>query len=313
MNITAFSHFRHLHKRVSLNYWAYGIYLLIILIFSILHTNVRHDDPFIFYQYAKNIAQGNGYVFNLGERVNGSTSALYPILLAMLHLVTRLDIPLLGYFISFLAVFGIGICTSIMLSREGFQLSALLFPFIFILNPINRSAIGMETFVTVFFVILAHLKYDKNKIHSCAALLTISILLRPDAILAATGIFIHYLLTNRKLPPLSVLAIFLLPLLLWAAFAFLYFGSIVPNTLGAKLAQTASGRWGKGLIFLGQLLNTHLNYTTILLASSSVATTAFLIYRNQVKGTLLLLLFWCLSYAVVYGFILNPPPYGWYY
>ncbi|MEY4069684.1 MAG: hypothetical protein RL721_298, partial [Candidatus Eisenbacteria bacterium] len=40
------------------------------------------DDTFIHLQYARHLAGGEGFVFNAGERVYGSTSPLWVLLLA---------------------------------------------------------------------------------------------------------------------------------------------------------------------------------------------------------------------------------------
>jgi len=47
------------------------------------------DDVFITYTYSRNLAQGNGFVFNPGERVQGTTTPLYTFLMAGVYLVTR--------------------------------------------------------------------------------------------------------------------------------------------------------------------------------------------------------------------------------
>jgi len=47
------------------------------------------DDAWIHAQFARNIATGNGFSFNPGERVAGSTAPLYTILLALLYRVTH--------------------------------------------------------------------------------------------------------------------------------------------------------------------------------------------------------------------------------
>src|SRR5438046_342969 len=40
------------------------------------------DDAFIVYRYAANLARGEGFVFNSGERVEGVTCSLWTVLLA---------------------------------------------------------------------------------------------------------------------------------------------------------------------------------------------------------------------------------------
>lgn len=45
------------------------------------------DDPWIHFQFARNIADGHGFALNAGEPVSGSTSPLWTLLLAGVHLV----------------------------------------------------------------------------------------------------------------------------------------------------------------------------------------------------------------------------------
>ena len=45
------------------------------------------DDSYIFLRYAQNIAEGHGPVFNIGERVEGYSSALWTFTISMIGLV----------------------------------------------------------------------------------------------------------------------------------------------------------------------------------------------------------------------------------
>ena len=51
------------------------------------------DDAFISLVYAKNLSNGEGLVFNPGERVEGYTNFLWILLLAIPHLI-RIDATL---------------------------------------------------------------------------------------------------------------------------------------------------------------------------------------------------------------------------
>lgn len=58
---------------------ALGILLLVVAylavsIFTVNATRWIQDDTMIFLQYARNLANGDGLVFNIGERVRGITS-----------------------------------------------------------------------------------------------------------------------------------------------------------------------------------------------------------------------------------------------
>src|SRR5688500_1521674 len=50
------------------------------------------DDAFIYLRYARNLANGDGMVFNPGEWICGCTSVLYTCLLAALHALTRFEL-----------------------------------------------------------------------------------------------------------------------------------------------------------------------------------------------------------------------------
>ena len=87
------------------------IYLLIglfVIIISFSYWKVQQDDAYIFYTYAKNIMEGNGYVLNIGDKLNATTSPLYTVLLALLSLIFRaagLSIPVAAHFIGAVSLF----------------------------------------------------------------------------------------------------------------------------------------------------------------------------------------------------------------
>ena len=63
-------------------------------IFLYLFTNYTSDDAFITFRYAKNLATGNGWVFNIGEKVQGNSSPLFTIICtAIIYLVGSDTLP----------------------------------------------------------------------------------------------------------------------------------------------------------------------------------------------------------------------------
>src|SRR5512141_947816 len=54
--------------------------------------NAGYDDPFITYRYAQNLAEGHGFVYNLGQRTLSTTTPLFTILLALLSFLP-VDMP----------------------------------------------------------------------------------------------------------------------------------------------------------------------------------------------------------------------------
>lgn len=63
----------------------FPIYLSAATLFFVsysLATHFENDDAYILFRYAHNISDGKGFVYNLGEWVNGTSSPLYTLLLA---------------------------------------------------------------------------------------------------------------------------------------------------------------------------------------------------------------------------------------
>ena len=56
--------------------------LAVILYYYSKVFNFIQDDSFITYRYVKNFTEGNGLVFNIGEKVEGYTCFLWVILLS---------------------------------------------------------------------------------------------------------------------------------------------------------------------------------------------------------------------------------------
>jgi hypothetical protein len=77
---------------------AIPIIVLIVLVtiltrgLLIHYSNHFADDSFITFRYAENIASGKGFVYNQGERVLGTSTPLYTLLLALL---AKLGLPIL--------------------------------------------------------------------------------------------------------------------------------------------------------------------------------------------------------------------------
>jgi hypothetical protein len=62
---------------------AVGVFLLL----TIRLWSYVVDDAFISLRYAKHLAEGQGLVYNIGERVEGYTNLLWTLLLSLAHLL----------------------------------------------------------------------------------------------------------------------------------------------------------------------------------------------------------------------------------
>jgi len=297
--------------------------VLLVMLYG--YWNVQQDDSYIYYSYARNIANGHGYVFNIGERINATTSPLYTILLSLAAMILQyfpfVTLPLIGHFIGAISLFFI--CFFLM---ESFEIErSFLFPFVlpltFLLNPLLLNAIGMETFLAMMLAMLCLYLYSHGNYLTASLACSFAVLARPDMLLLAIIIVSYDLIRNRRLPTISMVLVFLFPVLAWLLFSSIYFGDPLPSTLSAKLGQTESGRWGTGLIFLKGLLSASVWHghilrnavTGVVLLGLAVLALRFRQWSIFQHPMLHLILLWNLLYLAVYGLILNPPAYPWYY
>jgi hypothetical protein len=68
------------------------------------------DDAYITFRYVQHLVQGQGFVYNPGEHILGTTTPLYTLLLALFLTLTHLPLPWLGPTVAAIA----DGCTTIM-------------------------------------------------------------------------------------------------------------------------------------------------------------------------------------------------------
>jgi arabinofuranosyltransferase len=291
-------------------------------IVAFCYWRVQQDDAYIFYSYARNLISGNGYVFNAGEQVNGTTSPLYTLLLALFGLplpdTLLLDaLPLIGHVIGALSLFAAAwAAVEIYQNERGVS---FFFPVLLLLNPLLYHGAGMESYLVIALVLWTFATYLRGNMTLTAIFAALAFLARPDTALATAVVGISFLWRVRRLPPWQAIIAGLVVVAPWLIFSQLYFGELIPLTLSAKMAQTNTGYWGTGLIFLKGIFSTVV-WSHLLLGLVwgilFLASLLFLIARDRqrlLSHPSILILSWNLLYLVVYGLIINPPAYPWYY
>jgi arabinofuranosyltransferase len=220
------------------------------------------DDAYISFRYARNLVDGNGLVFNPGDRVEGYTNFLWTILSAI-PLATGTEDPLpfmhhtgrLFWFGTYglLLVFGFH-----LLSRGVLTAPLVALPLIAHWSFNQWFLSGMETGMVSFLFLLTLIIFALQDIKrtrlaaafggSCVLLL----LSRPDSVFFLIGLAVAGLTCHRSwfvegefwrrwLPS------FLVPVVLiyapYTAWRLIFYGDLLPNTYYAKAAyNTAYGR-----------------------------------------------------------------------
>lgn len=213
------------------------IIFITILVRGLLvyYSNYAADDSFITFRYAENIASGKGFVYNEGEKVLGTTTPLYTLLLALL---VKLGLPIIW----FARIINIGAdCltgTLIFLLLRKFKLGVATFAaFFYVLFPrvIVWSVSGMETSLYVLFIIASLYFYYKENFNLTFLFLGLTFLTRVDGVILGLAILLDFGLEHKKFPTKIVLGSLGIALT-WLIFSFAYFGSPIPNSLAGKKA-----------------------------------------------------------------------------
>jgi hypothetical protein len=203
------------------------------------------DDTFITFRYALNLARGYGFVYNAGERVLGTTTPLWTLLLAGFRSLGA-AIPAVAFGAALLADSLSALLILRLLGRLGFPRrvalgAAVLFLALFDDLSIARSGMEESLFVLLVLAALAAVTEGRLALAGLAAGLTC--LTRPEGLVLLPVLLAAGLLQWRRPPArrdvLQGALTLGITLGAWALFATLYFGSVVPQSIVAKASHVA--------------------------------------------------------------------------
>lgn len=275
------------------------------------------DDAFITYRIAANVAAGEGWTYNAGETTgNGATSPLYTALLALGGLVYA-GMPRLGTLVFVLGIAAAATCTYEMLRRLGHRAAAwLAVPFVS-LNPWLSWTRGMETGMFLGFTAGTLLSVLAGRMFLAGVLAGSTALVRGEGVLLCAIIGLHAIWVGRRIP-WRLIAGGVTVGLPWIVYSWIALGSVVPDTLAAKIAQTRSGFWGEGWLFLTDwwpLLQTSqpLLLWGIATVGFAVVGASYWYLHGRPNRVIVYLALFTGGFVLAYGVALNVPNYHWYY
>jgi hypothetical protein len=205
------------------------------------------DDFFITYRYAQNLAQGNGLVFNPGERVFGTTAPGLALLLAAGHLLTRIPIHWLGTLSTGLALTGIALLLLAEAAAQGRRLEAWIGGTLLLTNTFLWACHGAEGPVVVCLLLLAA-RWGEERPLLAGGVAGFAAWCRPDAGLAVGLLGLLLWRERRRLPRKFGIAAAVV-LAAGALLALVYFGGVLPNSWRAKQAEALGSAGTAGLLF----------------------------------------------------------------
>jgi hypothetical protein len=270
-------------------------------IYHCLHFEFVQDDSFITFRYVRHLLDGDGLVFNVGERVEGYTTFLWTILLALPGLA-GLDLESSARALGIASGLGMLFLTWRLSLRVHGPAASPLIPFLAVALTAANSSIaywtvsGMETALFAALLLASVLVFlrerDGSFLWSPILFLLLS-LTRPEGMLlfAMTVFFFMLERMARKQPvrdtarpAARLIGIYAAPFLLFMGWRLAYYGHLFPNTYYAKagfsLEYLAAG-WDYLLLFL----------RTYMLEGALLAVpAAYLLWKRRTPEVLYLLL-----------------------
>ncbi len=201
------------------------------------------DDSFITFRYAQNILSGEGFVFNPGEHIMGTTTPLYTFLMVIfggLSGGTKAPFPEIAMLLNAIADGLTAILLYFLGVRYKQYLVGLAAALCWTIAPhsVTFAIGGLETSLVVLLLVGTAYFYLINKVTLAAFLGSLALITRPDAILLVGLIGLDYLIRvirkQSKWQWVALFALLLIPLL-WYGYATLQFGTPIPHSVQAKL------------------------------------------------------------------------------
>jgi arabinofuranosyltransferase len=219
------------------------------------------DDAFITFRYARNLLAGNGFVYNPGQAVLGTTTPLYTLLMAGLGApwaasgpggAANAPFPELALAVNALADAATCLLLVWLGRRMGARWAGWAAAAMWAVAPFSVTfAIGgLETSLYVLLLTGTAAAALAEKRVTAALLAALSLLTRPDALILLGPLALERLYAafiarprqeqrdirtrSRQKLRWSEAAAFGIPVLAWGIFAALTFGSPLPNSILAK-------------------------------------------------------------------------------
>ena len=227
--------------------------IITTVVFIIIITALawQSDDAYHAYIMAKNLVDGYGFVYNIGERATASSCPLFTLVVAAGYFVFRNM-----FLVSLLICIIFSTAAYLIVIRNFCKTSVqVILAFITVTGSacfISYTTSGLENSM-LFWLAALFLKYyfagktyDAKKMFILALLISLITMTRMDAVLLFVPMILYVFLVKRD-GVSFVKAVFigiagLLPFILWEIFATWYYGFPFPNTAYVKLGTAIPER-----------------------------------------------------------------------
>ena len=212
-----------------------GLWLVVAGLLAAKLAGETADDFFITFRYGQNLVAGEGFVFNPGERVFGTTAPGWGLLLALGSSLTGVPLAVLATWTTALAL----VAMAFWLLREGSRRDrfgeAALGGSLLLTSSFLWVHNGSEAFSSLAVLVFAA-SLSKERPATAGILAGLAVWLRPEAGLGGLLLMALSAYRERSLP-WRFGAVFSAVVGSGLLMARLYFGRALPNTLHAKRLQ----------------------------------------------------------------------------
>lgn len=251
-----------MEEQVLTPFWArvikYGPAMIVGLFYItiVLHYTYTPDETYIYLQYAKNFASGDGFSFNADTQSYGISGPLWVLLIAagtragLDPFIVAKTFDILFASLSIVLVYTIAF--TIIRDKIYSFFAALVFSLDAWL--LRWSGSGMETSFAIILVLLTVKYAYLGEYHIAGFVSGMLTLVLPEGILLflliqSENFILSYVLGRNKKLFWIAAALYLLVVVPWLIISYRIFGSIIPNTETARTAVHWSLRGAVGSMF----------------------------------------------------------------
>ncbi len=227
-----------------------------LFVFALTNTGIDVDDAYISYRYMENLASHGEAVYNLGDRVYGSTAMLWVFVIALLSRITSASAEHTANIVAaVLTVCNAALSYTLVRHLGGSRSLAVVAAVALLSYPLFAlvSTLGMETALLTALMLVCFLAFMREWPFRTGLLAALCFMTRPDALalicalsaVTAFGLFQSRTRTRARRDLFLLVFGFACLAAPFVAFCQAYYGTPLPNTLSAKrmIALVAAERW----------------------------------------------------------------------
>ena len=217
--------------------WLDGLPFVSLLVLAALAWPHTVDDAYISFRYSENFVNGQGLVFNPGERVEGFSNPLW-VYLMMAPALLGVDPTLVAKVLGICAAMATALLISRILERHFAVSNAVRHPALFVfcghISVVYYAVCGLETSTYSLLIVVLHYALLEKRYLLAAVATGLTAICRPEGAMLLLSLGTGLALSSSPKRSLRYLIVPLVIVAAQLAFRHEYYGRWLPNTFYAK-------------------------------------------------------------------------------